>query len=117
MLHFHLEALMASSPLGVEQTSQISQNLFLPITSLKGICFWDALLYENVSFFYKVYRRRGVKPLYKKLCSKFCIVLEAFWQHKWTLNGLLRAVYKLYIKHRQRRNVTSHHSFSVLWLF
>ena len=23
------------------------------------------------------------KPIYKKLCSKFCIDMETFWHHKW----------------------------------
>ena len=32
----------------------------------------------------------GVKPVYRNLCGKFPNVLDAFWQHNWTLKGLSR---------------------------
>ena len=46
---------------------------------------------KKTSISYKIYKGGGVKPVYKKLCCKICIVLKAFLQHKWAKNEILRS--------------------------
>ena len=117
----------------VQKWSKLVQKCFRGETQ-KKTCFifriYGTLTRAKTPVFLKFIKEGGGSNPFIKILPQIWYVAKAFWQHGiwmkrdfWGINGAhnfiiktgegggSKAIYKLYKKHRHRRNVTRHHFF------